>query len=296
MKSVISFVILLYLILATGPSPKVRLLPWLIWGQLALDALLFVLWLAAGSTSSYNCNDLCNACSGFSELYYDNLYCLCFDNVLKRDSSPVRRGPLMPRTPRSRGFGGNSNSDDNSGGGSTADARKAFDAIVTYVFAPRRTVGRWTDRKIRRVIFFVCVVADLFWIFQASKSTSTTATTSAPAGSMPAKQEETGATTAAAGIPLNDQQQGANAGYYGGQPMQQQGGYQQQPVTHGQYPEGQYPPQYAQGQPQQQYTQTQAVPQHQHDVPQGNYVSPKDGTSEVYSPGAEGGHPTMVTK
>ena len=118
----ISFVLLIYLILATGPSPKTRLLPWVVYGQLALDALLLILWLAAAASSRYNCNDLCNACAGYSDLYYDNLLCYCFDGVFKRDQSPAPSGILDARRLR--------NSDSANGHAAAADARKAFDSLM----------------------------------------------------------------------------------------------------------------------------------------------------------------------
>ena len=123
-----------------------------------------------------------------------------------------------------------------------------------------------------RVIFFACLVADILWILTASRHSNTTST-SAPMGAAPVKQEE-------AGIPMSNQQTGASSDYYSGQPTQQQGGYQQQPMT-----QGQYPPQYSQGQTQQQYPQGQAMPpQQQQFSQQGNYVTPKEGAKEVYSP------------
>ncbi|KAL6716667.1 hypothetical protein ACLMJK_006235 [Lecanora helva] len=256
--SVISFVFLIYLILSTGPSPKVRLLPWAIYGQLLLDALLFIFWLAAAASSRYNCNDLCNACSDFSTVYYDNLFCYCFngdDGFFKRDQSPVPRSDLEKRRVVQH------NSDSASGYAATADARKAFDAIMV-------------------LIFFACLISDLLWIVTASRHNSTTTTTTAPGqapmGTAPIKQEEAGM----GGIPMNNQHQGANTHYYNNaqpMPQQQQGGGYQQPTMP---PQGQYPPQYSQGHPQPPYPQGQGMPPQQ----QNTYVTPKEGASEVYSP------------
>ena len=126
-----SFIALIYFILATGPSPKVRLLPWLIWGQLALDAFMVVLWLAASASSHYNCNDLCNACNDYTDIYYDNLYCYCVvDDFYKRDYSPAPKGALSARTPRTYGGGGHGST--TSGNGLSA-VRQAFDSLVTFV-------------------------------------------------------------------------------------------------------------------------------------------------------------------
>ncbi|KAI4100494.1 MAG: hypothetical protein L6R37_005445 [Teloschistes peruensis] len=88
--AVLSFIVLIILLLSTGPKPSLRVLPWFIGGQLALDAFMFIIWIAAAGVSQYTCDDLCNACSGFDTVWADNLYCTCFI-VYKRDQSPVRR-------------------------------------------------------------------------------------------------------------------------------------------------------------------------------------------------------------
>ena len=132
-QSVLSFLALIYFILATGPSPQVRLLPWFIWGQLGLDALMFILWLAAAASSSYSCSDLCNACSAYSEVLYDTDVCFCFDNtsIYKRTYSPKPKGILHSRSPRSQSSGGSGSRSSSGGGGSIIAARQAFDAIMT---------------------------------------------------------------------------------------------------------------------------------------------------------------------
>ncbi|KAI4199079.1 MAG: hypothetical protein LQ350_004834 [Teloschistes chrysophthalmus] len=88
--AVLSLIVLIILLLSTGPKPSLRVLPWFIWGQLALDTFMFIIWIAAAGVSQYDCNDLCNACSGFDTVWADNLYCTCYF-VYKRDQSPVRR-------------------------------------------------------------------------------------------------------------------------------------------------------------------------------------------------------------
>lgn len=129
-QAVISFVVLIYFLLSTGPKPQLRLLPWFIFGQLGLDALMFVLWLSAAASSSYSCNDLCNACNyGYEFVFYDTEACLCVD-FIKRSTSPKPKGILEGRTPRAR-LGGGSNGDSNGSGGSTIAAKQAFDAIMT---------------------------------------------------------------------------------------------------------------------------------------------------------------------
>ena len=128
-QAVISFFVLIYFLLSTGPKPQFRLLPWFIFGQLGLDALMFILWLAASASSSYSCNDLCSACDyGYAYLYYDTEACFCIE-LFKRTTSPKPKGILEGRTPRAR-LGGGSRSGSGSGG-STIAAKQAFDAIMT---------------------------------------------------------------------------------------------------------------------------------------------------------------------
>lgn len=125
-KSILSLIALFYFILASGPSRITRTLPWFIWGQLALDALMFIFWLSAAATSSYSCTDLCNAC-GIIDGYvsFDSESCECSTLFFKRDNSPRPVNVLQPR--RSHSGGG---STDSTGGGSIA-AKQAFDAIMT---------------------------------------------------------------------------------------------------------------------------------------------------------------------
>ena len=130
-QAVISFFVLIYFLLSTGPKPQLRLLPWFIFGQLGLDAFMFVLWLAAAASSSYSCNDLCNACNYiYDYVVYDTEACYCIDLNFKRSTSPNPKGILEGRTPRAR-LGGGSDSNSYGSGGSTIAAKQAFDAIIT---------------------------------------------------------------------------------------------------------------------------------------------------------------------
>ena len=131
-QAVISFIVLIYFLLSTGPKPQLRLLPWFIFGQLALDGLMFILWLAAAASSSYSCNDLCSACDyAYDYVFYGTESCFCIE-LIKRTTSPKPKGILEGRTPRAR-LGGGSRSDSNGSGGSTIAAKQAFDAIMTCV-------------------------------------------------------------------------------------------------------------------------------------------------------------------
>ncbi|KAL8661013.1 MAG: hypothetical protein Q9202_005993 [Teloschistes flavicans] len=89
--AVLSFIVLVILLLSTGPKPGLRVLPWFIRGQLALDAFMFIIWIAAAGVSQYNCNDLCGACSGYDDVWADGLYCVC-SFFYKRDQSPAPKG------------------------------------------------------------------------------------------------------------------------------------------------------------------------------------------------------------
>lgn len=85
-------------------------------------------WLAAGSSSRYNCNDLCNnACGGqYDYVSYGTLACEC--NIIffkdKRDTSP---------NPAKTAILGKRYLTD--GEGASVEATVAFDAIMTCVFS-----------------------------------------------------------------------------------------------------------------------------------------------------------------
>lgn len=128
-QSILSFIALVYFILASGPTPTTRLLPWFIWGQLALDALIHIFWLSAAATSNYSCLDLCNVCgilNGY--VYFDSQSCACYDDLLfKRDYSPKPGNVLQSRRTHSNGGRNGSRV------GTSIAAKQAFDAIMTYV-------------------------------------------------------------------------------------------------------------------------------------------------------------------
>lgn len=145
-QSVLSFIALIYFILASGPSRTTRLLPWFIWGQLALDFLLFIFWLAAGSTSSYSCTNLCNVCGILDGIvYFDSESCACFyDPFAKRDYSPRPGNVLQSR--RTSIHSRRSGNNDSTVGGSIA-AKQAFDAIMTYVHPLPHRFNQTSDRQ-----------------------------------------------------------------------------------------------------------------------------------------------------
>jgi len=101
---------------------------------------MFVLWLAAAASSSYSCDDLCNACAGAGDVNYNSQYCVCsvvndsFENAFKRSYSPNSRGLLEGRGPRSHNSRSSSQSPDAESRSANA-AKKAFDAIMTCVLA-----------------------------------------------------------------------------------------------------------------------------------------------------------------
>lgn len=283
--SVLSFVALIYFLLASGPSRTTRLLPWFIFGQLALDVIMFVFWLAAGATSSYSCTDLCNACGIYDGyVFFDTQSCECSTFFFKRDYSPRRGNVLQPRR-------GRLSKRDSTVGGTIA-AKQAFDAIMTALFA-------------------LFIIADLFWIIKSRRSGTTTAPT--PTHGAPTKNEEAGMPMGGVGAPTYAQQPGSDynnqmgpQGGYTGQPMQHhdvgqpQQSMAQEPYPAGQYHQGQpqYPNQtsYPQGQqqvPMQSYPSPQGEypPQYGGPVPQqASYAEPRDGVSEMHSPT----EPTMM--
>ena len=135
---------LIYFILATGPSKVFKLLPWLVWGQLALDAFMFILWIAAAGTAKLNCNDYCKACSDLEGVAWNNLLCYCYDNALgdladifTRDTSPAPKGlGALLETRRSycvcSKYSGSGSDADNGGKVATVAARTALNAIMVY--------------------------------------------------------------------------------------------------------------------------------------------------------------------
>ncbi len=107
LQAVISLLVMVYFILATGPTNVFKILPWLIWIQLGLDAFLFIFWLTAAATP-LNCPDFCRACpldfGADVPLYYviyDNLFCYCelVPNFTKRAAFANR-----PTSTRKTGF------------------------------------------------------------------------------------------------------------------------------------------------------------------------------------------------
>lgn len=277
--SILSLIALVYFILASGPSRTTRLLPWFIWGQLALDALMFIFWLSAAATSSYSCTDLCNACGildGY--VFFDSESCECSDFFYKRDYSPRRGNVLQPRRSHS------SSPSSGSTVGGTIAAKQAFDAIMTVLFA-------------------LFIAADIFWVLKSRRSG--TATAPAPTIGAPMKNEEAGMSAGGGGAPTYTQEPGSQYNYpmapqggYTGQPMQNQAGSPQQSMPQEAYSGGHYP----QGQPQYpsqtSYPQGQQVPLQTYPSPQGeyppqyggsapqqaSYPEPRDGVSEMHSP------------
>lgn len=101
------------------------------WGQLALDAVMWVFWLAASSTSNLTVNEVCNACP-ISAFELDDVEYACpgyyldrFGNVYyPRDVSPARglEGVVKRATALRRRKSG------------SHLGRQALDAIMTCVF------------------------------------------------------------------------------------------------------------------------------------------------------------------
>lgn len=100
-QAVLALIALAYFLLSTGPTTIFKVLPWWILLQLGLDALMFIFWLSAAATSRYNCDDLCNACSGWDSVSFDDLSCSCLGSYYywykKRSMSPNKNGLLQPR-------------------------------------------------------------------------------------------------------------------------------------------------------------------------------------------------------
>lgn len=129
LQAVLALLALAYFLFSTGPGSIGKILPWWIFIQLGLDALMFAFWLAAAATSKYNCSDLCNACSQWDSVAFDGLSCICNSSYYywwkKRDMSPAPKKGLLEvrRTRHTAPLG-------------TAAAKQAFDAVMVYVICP----------------------------------------------------------------------------------------------------------------------------------------------------------------
>lgn len=133
-QGLLSLILLLYLLLSTGPYAKI---PW--YSTLAIlgvEITFIILWIVAASLAGYSCNSLCNVCSavgaqediGFGFFVWVNdLTCYCYfdtDTIpdyisLKRDAPSVlfKRAGGKPYT--------------GSGGGGVAKLGKAAEKGVS---------------------------------------------------------------------------------------------------------------------------------------------------------------------
>lgn len=75
----------IYLIFSSGPK-SCQKLPWNLWAVVGIDAVLFILWIAATAASVYDCNGICAACSPIGReldigygfwIQYGSLLCPC---------------------------------------------------------------------------------------------------------------------------------------------------------------------------------------------------------------------------
>ncbi|KAL8806708.1 MAG: hypothetical protein Q9200_004929, partial [Gallowayella weberi] len=123
----LSFIVVLVLILSTGKTEFFRVIPWIAWGQLALDGFMFIIWIAAAGVSQYSCPDLCHACAGFDWVWSSGLYCTCTSYLFydKRDQSPASKGLAGPLEERAY-----YNRSRNGSGAGRKNAKIAFDAIM----------------------------------------------------------------------------------------------------------------------------------------------------------------------
>ena len=260
--------------LSTGPNTTFKLLPWWIFGQLALDAVLFVFWLSAAATARYNCNDLCNAC-GWDSVSFDGLDCVCYGTDYwyeKRGMSPKQSGLLQPRRAKSSATPAG-----------TGAAKTALDALMTYVpllslfyvssaiHLTRKGVANWSIS----VLFFATLVGTIVYIFQhRSASSPTTHTPATGPGSHPEAGVQQVSTEMKQDIPY--QPNNTN-------PQTQQGGYPPVSPQENYPPQGQYPPQQQGGYPpQQQYPQQGYPPQgQQQQQPMAYYGGPEVGQQPV---------------
>ncbi|KAL8733516.1 MAG: hypothetical protein Q9181_003564 [Wetmoreana brouardii] len=235
--AVLSFIVLLMLLLATGPNPGLRVIPWFIWGQLGLDVFMFIIWIAAAGVSRYNCNDLCNACSGYDLVWADDLSCSCY-YVYKRDQSPAPKGlarSIEERAYHRRGPGAS------------------------------RVAGKTALNSIMVVLFAFTTAMTVFWIFK-SRSSGAGASTTSPLAPQPTPQAGMSGATPMTGAGPEKTGASYTQEELQAQPQMQQAGYpepivnSQQPVHPTSGPQGAAGEYY--NQPQSQPQQTQYPPNH----------------------------------
>ncbi|MCJ1463745.1 OTU domain containing [Pseudocyphellaria aurata] len=253
--AVLAILVLVYLILATGPTKVFKILPWIVWGQIALDAVMLIVWLAAAATSQFTFSQLCDACP-YDGFIYDHYRrsCLGYTFVgtngyvyyaFSKDVSPL----LRERAGLERRKGGSSANRASKNG--TTLGRTALDSIMT-------------------VLFFITLVATILWVITRRRSSGTAASTTRP----PPAHEESGVpmTSTQPSAPVGSNPQTQPAQYYvvQGQPQEQKQQQQyayQQPIPQQPVPQQHVPQQHV---PQQPFPQ-QPIPQQpipQQSVPQ----------------------------
>ena len=127
---------LAYLLLSSGTVRIFRVLPWWIFIQLGLDALMCIFWIAAASTSHFNCDDLCSACNA-SSVSYDHLSCSCsvYSGYVYSDYFWKKRGiSPNPNPGLSGGLAKRITSRSAKRTSGILIAREALDAIMWYVY------------------------------------------------------------------------------------------------------------------------------------------------------------------
>ncbi|MCJ1462828.1 hypothetical protein MMC07_001431 [Pseudocyphellaria aurata] len=210
--ALITIIVLMYFIFSTGPKDLFRSLPWFVWGQLALDGVMWIFWVAAAATSSFGYLDLCNACP-VDAVVYGNSAWACTGNAYyndynyPRDVSPVSRG--------------------------LAGAEKRASPRTKVLAA----VGRTALNSIMTGLFSLCFAATIWWVLTHHRRTA-----GATAPTMkPPVHEESGPP-----VPLT-QQSGPVASNPQMQPNQYYAGQgQPQPQSQSQFPsqpQSQYPSQ-----------------------------------------------------
>jgi hypothetical protein len=136
LQAVLSLITLAYLTFSSGTLRIFKLLPWWIFIQLGLDALMFIFWISAAGTSHFGCDDLCSACNAWGyDIWYDHLACSCTSGSYsywyeKRGISP------NPFPGLSAGLQKRKSSRRTKTKGGALVAREALDAIMVYVLQP----------------------------------------------------------------------------------------------------------------------------------------------------------------
>ncbi|KAG7005760.1 hypothetical protein G7Y79_00018g045670 [Physcia stellaris] len=160
-----------------------KLLPWWIFIQLGLDALMFIFWISAAGTSHFSCQDLCDTCNGWGyHIWFDSLSCECESTFIYYDKRAMSPNPRL-------GLGSGRMEKRRSRYGAarragTLAAREAMDAIMVwaFTFSPNclDPIFKYPPLEnplticLSSILFFITLCSTAWWMWQNRNAGSTT--------------------------------------------------------------------------------------------------------------------------